>query len=823
MICKPGEALYSGVYGLAGIEWLEARIAPASLGGINFADYHKRMVSRGQGASAPVTPELFIVSNLANAGPGSLRNAITNADAATGAAEIIFRTGSHGKTMPLTGMITLKSYLPALTNPEGVTIRAAAVGGAPGITINGAGKVQDLQITGGNVSLEDLRIINGRSQFGAGIYIDDLNASITISNSVISGNRAVGINSDASPDHYADSAEAGGIAIVAGSVTLRNDSITKNFAIGGQADYLGDVGGAALGGGIMNEDTLTVIRSSIVGNRAIGGANAAYGNTVGGSAYGGGVENFLGTVTIQQSIISDNRATGGKGIGAAGSKGVGGGVATANGSVTIENSSRITGNVASGGKAGESYMGGNGYGGGVYGYGSPLTVIGSSISGNVAIGGKGGPGINHGAYTDPIDGQGGNGGNSGGGGICNFWGQITIDPFISSSAKVAVQPSLLSGNFAIGGRGGNGARTYNGPNAAPSYHGHTNPGVAGEAGYSGGSGGYAAGGAIENSVGNLYIQTSIISGNATVGGNGGHGGSGGNGGDGSAGGMYRGHAFPAGLGGNGGPGGNGGFSGGSTGAGIASISNSANIGYGKFVVKGSTISGNTAIPGKTGRGGPGGAAGTGGSYVYNGALVTAHNGPRGNRPAPHSSYGGGIYSTLSSITLSLVTVTENTAGNGGGVAIIADVAAAIHNSTIAFNKAYLAGGGLFLTPDSANDPVNLVSTIVSNNFVTVSGTGAPDVSGAVTAVYTIIGNDTGTTVNLDEAKDPYFFATPLQAPVAGPPGLRDGGVTGTLLATQYTPAVPNNAASNPDGLTADQNGVAFGAGNIIIGAVDTMS
>jgi hypothetical protein len=380
-----------------------------------------------------------------------------------------------------------------------------------------------------------------------------------------------------------------------------------------------------------------------------------------------------------------------------------------------------------------------------------------------------------------------------------------------------IQPSIISGNTATGGLGGNAGNGYNGSKATPSYHGQTNPGYSGYGGYAGGRGGNAAGGGVQSTGGTLYIQTSIISGNVVLAGSGGNGGNGGKGGAGSLGGTYNHISYVAGLGGDGGNGGNGGNSGAATGAGISSGGLAMNS-YDILTIKTSTISGNTANGGKGGLAGAGGAAGTGGSYTYNGTHVVAQKGSAGYAGNSVSSSGGGIYSSYSNLALSQVTVAGNTAGNGGGVAIFQDPVASIHNSTIALNKARVSGGGLFVTLDTVPDPVYVVSTIIARNSVTLSKSGAPDVSGEITAAFTLIGNQTGAIVDSDINSDPNFLQS--FGGTTGTLGLHDGGVTGTLLATTNTPQVTNNSYSNPDSLTADQNGVTISS-TFFIGAVNT--
>jgi hypothetical protein len=145
----------------------------------------------------------------------------------------------------------------------------------------------------------------------------------------------------------------------------------KTVTISGLTINGGSIGGS--GGGIFNQENLTIQNSTISGNSAnYGGGVHSYraariqNSMISGNSakYGGGVFNTYGTATIQNSTISGNSATYGGGI-------------TNLGKATIQNST-LSGNSASG------------RGGGVYIYGSgTATIQNSTISGNTATQGGG--------------------------------------------------------------------------------------------------------------------------------------------------------------------------------------------------------------------------------------------------------------------------------------------------------------------------------------------------------------------------------------------------------------------------------------------------
>jgi len=97
-------------------------------------------------------PSTFTVQNLNDSGPGSLRAAITAANAYPNADEIEFANG-------LTGTITLSSQL-SIT--EDLTIDGP---GASDITVSGAGATRVFSVSGGttDVTLADLTIADGQA------------------------------------------------------------------------------------------------------------------------------------------------------------------------------------------------------------------------------------------------------------------------------------------------------------------------------------------------------------------------------------------------------------------------------------------------------------------------------------------------------------------------------------------------------------------------------------------------------------------------------------------------------------------------------------
>jgi hypothetical protein len=349
---------------------------------------------------APVAQATTItVTNLNDSGPGSLRQAILDANSSLGLDTIDFDASLTGGTITLTsGNLSMTDDLNIfglgsanltvsgnnssnvfriLDNPsvvvqiDGLTIRGGRSGAGGAISNRGM-----LTVTNSTIS-------SNSADIGGGIYNED--GTLTVSNSIISGN-------------VAEYDPGGGIYNKGGTVSVTDSIVIGNIADGrgggifhganqfGQAGPLtiansiisDNVGGD--GGGIYNGDrTLTVSNSTISGNVGRDG----------GGIYGG----FFGDSTINSSTISGNTAETGGGIRGANltiqnstmsenTARAGGGI-FALGISTVTNST-ISNNIATG-----NGVFANG-GGILLGVGNALTVANSTISGNMAADGGGG-------------------------------------------------------------------------------------------------------------------------------------------------------------------------------------------------------------------------------------------------------------------------------------------------------------------------------------------------------------------------------------------------------------------------------------------------
>jgi parallel beta-helix repeat protein len=312
------------------------------------------VVPTNLGTFTVAVPVALTVTTDADAGAGSLRDAITQANASVEPNVISFDPGFFNTANPRT--ISLLTALPQFTVAGGgltitgpgrdfLTVQrdpgaAAAfriidslapsleltgftITGGTGTSVGGA-------LTQGTTRFDDMAIVGNAATTASvgGVYIAN-GQSIVIANSVISNNTAANIG--------------GGIWVGVGStLTLLNSTVADNS-------------GVAQGGGVFvnNGGSVTIIGSTITGNQTTG--------TAAGNGGGGITVNPGARATVIDSTVSDNTAAG-----------VGGGISMrANSALTVQDST-ISGNTGT-------------VGGGVYfAYNGSFTLENSTVSGNTA-------------------------------------------------------------------------------------------------------------------------------------------------------------------------------------------------------------------------------------------------------------------------------------------------------------------------------------------------------------------------------------------------------------------------------------------------------
>lgn len=782
-----------------------------------------------------VVPVSLFVSNSADAGPGSLRQAVTDANVGAGANVVSFDPTffNSAKTIAIASEIPIS---------DSVTI----VGPGPNLaTVNG-GKVTrlfntDTAATGTPITIIGLTLTGGKGDpiFNAGGAIACFDEQLTLSNCVFTAN----------------SADGGAAVFVYDGVLTATDCIfTKNTTLVGGP--IGSIGSSAklilqrcsvtgnVGGGVNAQNYVLIESSTIAMNSTtqVGGGMSISGgspviirnSTISGNSAGtegGGIflSSFSGTLTIQNSTITNN------------SSGSVGGIARlgGTGSISIE-SSIVSGNLSS--FAPDIYSKGLvQVKTSAIGSGSGFTK--SDLGGNLpfqphanlklaALANNGGPSLTHlPALNSPLIGTGSNpagvtieqrgvgfprslGGSidigavevelplvvtnaddSGPGSLrqvlsdANALGgpdTVSFDPIFFATAKtialttgellVSDSVSILSPGASIVTVSGNNASRVFFMKAATTIDVQ----LSGLTITQGNISSNMFGGGIHTTNVNLTVQKSIITANK------------------------------------------------------ASFAGGMDIDFGSLTLVDSVVSNNS------------GAGAIGGVSVFEVTNFTITR----STVSGNSSSGqiGGLYANTTSLTISDSTISGNTSSNrGGGLMIVANgtVAATIINSTISGNTAAGNGAGIFLgipggltfngtltvrnstitnnksTAGSGGGigrfsgagTITLESTIVSGNMAAAGG---PDLytAGTVNSKVSLIGNISGvTTFNPDAFTLLSLGKSPLLGALAD-----NGGPTQTHALLSNSPAINNGA--NPQLLATDQRGRNRAVDNIDIGAFE---
>jgi hypothetical protein len=340
---------------------------------------------------AQAGPTTFIVTTLADSGPGSLRQAIVNADAEAAPTRITFASGLHGAIVLTTGALGLAKS----TEIDGPGAELLWVSGG------NASRVFEIEQSA-NVTIHRLSIVSGRAGnlthagLGGGIYM--AGGALTLDGVTLANNRAVGtanvvseIPTGTGPPNSGVGA-GGGIYVVAGTLTVANSLFANNQALGAVGGPVAGVptglSGGGLGGGIFNQaGTLTLTSATLANNQALGGAGGT--GASGGSGLGGGLFNSSSGLTATTIVLAGNQATGGPGgTGGNGGAGLGGGIANF-GQLGLSTSWVLI-NSAQGGNAGAGGDGGSGTGGGIYDGSGGVAVLqnDSILASNSAFGGN---------------------------------------------------------------------------------------------------------------------------------------------------------------------------------------------------------------------------------------------------------------------------------------------------------------------------------------------------------------------------------------------------------------------------------------------------
>lgn len=209
----------------------------------------------------------------------------------------------------------------------------------------------------------------------------------------------------------------------------------------------------------------------------------------------------------------------------------------------------------------------------------------------------------------------------------------------------------------------------------------------------------------------------------------------------------------------------------------------------------------------------------GGIYFRNsGNLLVENTTISGNTAA--FGGGGGVYfygnASGGNITIRNSTISGNTsAGIGGGIALykFSSGSVLLQNVTLVNNTAVGDGGGVIQSDSPVSFSVE--STVIANN---TAGGASQDFAGALLANFSLVRDQTGTTLQPGSANNLAASTDPLLGPLAA-----NGGGYLTHLPLAGSPLIDNG--SNPTGLTTDQRGVGFArvVGQADIGAIEVQA
>jgi hypothetical protein len=353
-------------------------------------------------------PDTFLVTTTADSGPGSLRQAILDANADLGGDIIQFAPGVSGTITLTSGELDITDTVD-IQGPGAGVLTVSGNNASRVFGLNDVATISGLTITGGSSStggglFNEAGALTVNSciftgNVGSGIFNEGgalmVNNSTFISNtgalftdwSVISGTPTSYTAYGAGGIYNSQSGLQGGIVTVSGSTFTANlGGGIFNYRATANGTYrplaMGETvpavtvsdstfsGNQGLGGaGIFNlgGGTLTVSTCTFSGNFANAQVGVTTGQASGGT--GGGINDIFGsTLTVSNSTFSDNRA------GMPGGSGYGGALSVTYGGVATVSNCTFASNSA------------NFAGGAIFQFLATLSVINSTISGNSIAG-----------------------------------------------------------------------------------------------------------------------------------------------------------------------------------------------------------------------------------------------------------------------------------------------------------------------------------------------------------------------------------------------------------------------------------------------------
>lgn len=232
------------------------------------------------------------VTNTADSGPGSLRQAIVVANSGD---TITFATNVTGTITLTTGELAINKNL-NVTGP-----------GAKTLTVSGNHASRIFNIYNGAVTISGLTIANGYWNSGGAVYVNDTAGNVSFSACNITSNSVIGAG-----------AFGGGIFVNSGNVTFDSCAISYNQAGWGGGGIYNNSGGVLTllnctvssnlnfatfspphGGGIENDGIATLINTTVTGNSSVQGGGQC-----------GGVFTTYGYCSLRGSLVAGNTDAG---------------------------------------------------------------------------------------------------------------------------------------------------------------------------------------------------------------------------------------------------------------------------------------------------------------------------------------------------------------------------------------------------------------------------------------------------------------------------------------------------------------------------------
>ena len=431
------------------------------------------------GAALTCDATTVVVTNLADSGPGTLRQAIT---AAQSGDVITFAT--NGTIVLTSGGLTISVNLTiAGPGPENLALDGNQQYTVLVIPVLRSLSLSDLTITNGHLSglanssgtlTVNHCTISGNSAEAAGGGIYNLNGTVTINNSILSAdsdNTIAGVGGGGIYNYHGTMNPTDGFITLSNCTIINNSTATSGGGIrniGGTVAIVDcnllDNSATNSGGGISNEGGLVTINDSIFSGNAADLAYHATSNLGGGGIFNG--MNLIAPGAVAGSAALTNCTLAGNSSGLGGISaiiGQGGGIYTDTNSTLTLRRCMVSGNSASQSGGGiycdtnsaitlnECTLSGNfatERGGGIYSYQGSVMIGNSTFSGNSASNNAGG-----GIYAS---------GNSSRLGALTINGSTFANNSSSASGGaincgfsiVALNNCTLSGNSAGSGAGG---------------------------------------------------------------------------------------------------------------------------------------------------------------------------------------------------------------------------------------------------------------------------------------------------------------------------------------------------------------------------------